>query len=93
MRERRHADIEGVKRHLVEHRPVRGEAARPPAARAARRSARAGLRIGERRDLDIVDRRQHMEMPLGDAACADEADPGHADPVVRLPCRSASTIL
>ena len=50
-------------------------------------------RVGERRDLDIGHRRQHMEMPLGDPACADEADPGHADPAARLPCRSASTIL
>ena len=74
--EGRHADIERVEPYLAQHRLRIGEGAR---AEAGGGFLRAGLvRIGDGGDLDILKLFEHAEMPVGDAARADETDPGQA---------------
>ncbi len=78
MGEGRHADVEGVERLLGQH----GVEIRVGAGAEAlgRPCARSCDRIGEGREVDVLELLQHAEMAVRDPTRPDETDPGSRCP-------------
>jgi hypothetical protein len=86
VRERRHAEPDGVQLLAVEHRRPVGVAAGADAGRG--HLGALAHRIGDRHDLDVVEAGERGQVPAGDEPGADHAD---AQPAHRRASRSAAS--